>query len=490
MSKVERLMVLFHDLDEDVVPRILEFCDIYTVLSVSRVSKVFRALTLSPQLWISILLDLSARCLIYIPDRQKLLTSSTKELIGEVRRLISGPTTWSEQSPTPPTISSSRSFHNVSLNAGVSGIRLLPGGGYFVLDQGLSIRCFDASTGECIWSRPTRVSDYAVEMLDDGRSAIFFLVLYTSIQELAVVHVHFTTGHSEDLFHVRLNIHMGFCKNPAVSQDLLGLCLRFTDTDDSALIVINWRQRTFVIFNGSPAWPRPGVAFVPGHVILTTAAKEAPYEQLILVYTLTSIASRWEPLSEVESNDRLSRYPRILAEDTSPAIVEHIAHQNQVFRNASRVQMTLHKSPLHENGYKLILYVSDLPAVQEKRTLRQQFGLAPRRAQGAMLFTFRLMVPSSTERVLRLSRTSVTPAVADLFFPKVSYAGYSVDSVNGRVIDVRIAESRRHNKQDLLSPAAAREIGVDHHTGYGSVHLLASTVTIARFPEVKIQCYV
>lgn len=53
---------------------------------------------------------------------------------------------------------------------------------------------------------------------------------------------------------MRLKIHMGFCKNPASSGDLLGLGLRFMDTGDSGILVVNWRRRTFVIFNGSPAW--------------------------------------------------------------------------------------------------------------------------------------------------------------------------------------------------------------------------------------------
>ncbi|KAJ7452989.1 hypothetical protein B0H11DRAFT_2288432 [Mycena galericulata] len=261
-------------------------------------------------------------------------------------------------------------------------------------------------------------------------------------------------------------------------------------------MVINWRQRTFVIFNGSPALPRPGVAFVPGHVILTTAACEAPYDQLILVYTLASVASRWRPLNEVESNDRLSAQElRIYAEDTAPLIVERIAHQNEVFRNVSRVQMTLHKSPLRDNGYKLILYVSDVSHVQDKitfgNTVLQGFGLAPRRAKGAMLFTFRILVSSPGEHVLRLSRTSITPAVPGLLWPKPSYAGYAVDPMGyGRVIDLRIPQGQRLDKRYLFSPGAAREVGVGY-TGGGNVHVSASTaVTVVKWPDVEIKYYV
>lgn len=189
-------MAHFHDLDEDVLPRILAHCDIYTILSVSRVtlprrhpshlltaaqlqvSKFLRALTLSRQLWHSLLLDLAARSLLHIPDREKLKAYSTAELIMEVKRLISGPATWSDESSTAPTLAGSTSFNNCRVNSSPADIRLLPGGRFFVVHHGQGVKCWDATTGDGIWTYPARVTDYSVEMLDEGRSAIFFFLVY------------------------------------------------------------------------------------------------------------------------------------------------------------------------------------------------------------------------------------------------------------------------------------------------------------------------
>ncbi|KAJ7456131.1 hypothetical protein FB451DRAFT_1564727 [Mycena latifolia] len=467
--------MLFHDLDEDVLPRILANCDICTVLSCSRVNKIFRAVTLSKQLWLSLLLDLSARSLIRIPPHN-FLDYSTDDLIAVVKRLLSGPTTWSHQSYVPPTVSESMSLNNPAVSAGGFGIKLLPGGQYFVVDYGVGIKCCDAKTGDCVWTRPSRVSEYSVDMLDEGRSAIFFLVLYTSPQELAIVHVHFITGHSDELFHTRLNIHMGFCKNPALLGDLLGLALRFTD--GGAILVIDWRKQTYVLFNCSSAWPRPGVAFIPGHVILNTADAEEPYEQLILVYALSSLSSRWRPVAEIASSDRLSdNKMRIFAKDITPVVRERLRHQNVAFQNALRIQMTLHANPLRVDAYKLIVYVFAPPRPSSfGESLRRGLGLEPRSASGARLFTYHLVVGPTH---LHWARTSVVPAVPDLFFPEVSYAGYTH------------SQDARERFLGEWAPDAPREIELAE-TGGDSVHLSSPSgaVTVFKPPKVEINYYV
>lgn len=186
-------MVRFHDLDVDILPNILSCCDIYTLLSCSQVTsnlwlkafadstslkinKFIRPLALAKPLWLALLLDLSARSLVYVPLRRKFNDYSTDELIAVVKHLVSGPTTWSEKSSLAPMKSGSTSFDGCILPAAGGKIRLLPGGRYFALTHDLGIQCWDAGSGKRIWSRPTCVSDYSVEMMYGGCSAIFFLV--------------------------------------------------------------------------------------------------------------------------------------------------------------------------------------------------------------------------------------------------------------------------------------------------------------------------
>ncbi|KAJ7834720.1 hypothetical protein B0H14DRAFT_2798059 [Mycena olivaceomarginata] len=222
--------MLFHDLDEDVLAHILVSSDIYAVLSFLRVSKPFRHLALSKQLWLSLVHDLSTRY--FIPNLDTVHECTSAQLIAKVRWLVCGPATWSQQSSVLPTVSFSKTFSFPETIPLRRRSRLLPGGRYFAVWEDSDLQCFEVVTGRCVWNRPLtgiHSVSWDVEILDDGASAIFVFVQFYSLTEteiLSIVQVDFRTGHSEVNFHMGLNRDVAHYHSPILSGNLLAIGVR------------------------------------------------------------------------------------------------------------------------------------------------------------------------------------------------------------------------------------------------------------------------
>ncbi|KAJ6477767.1 hypothetical protein C8R45DRAFT_1007758 [Mycena sanguinolenta] len=418
----------FHDLDEDVVAQILVSLDIYTVLSLSRVNKSLRRLTFSKQLWIALVLDLSS--LYLIPDLHPTDNHTTAQLIAKVKSVVCGPATWSERSPVPPTICFSRTFPGGSVL--FSKPRILPGGRYFAIWRDSALHCYDVLTGRCVWTASAQ--SWRMEMLPDGRAANFLLLLSG---RLSIVLVDLITGNSDEVFSLELDIQMARYFHPILSGKFLALGLvRYSPHMRAGILVVDWQEATYVIFElSSPADPLTEVAFVPGHIILTPPALKSPYDRLVFVYALSSIASHWRPVSEFVSHnaDVLFSQHICLLEDVLPVVVESLQHDNQVFRNEPgrirlAVRMMVHSNPIRDNVYKLGVYVSANTMAGTRSSLMETFqqkfhlGGAPVCAIGTMLFSYQLMLGGPKLSWTRMSVASKVPPMH--ITSSWSYTGY------------------------------------------------------------------
>ncbi|KAJ6556133.1 hypothetical protein B0H19DRAFT_1262234 [Mycena capillaripes] len=429
-------MLFFHDLDEDVLAGILAYCDVYAVVSFSRVvNKFFRAAALSIGLWQSLLRDLSA--FHHIPDLHHIGEYTTAQLVAQVKRLICGPATWADQSTLPPTVSSSKTFP-------VGGdARLLPGARYFAVFRGSDIQCWDVTTGSCVWvhflSNCSAGTSWAVDMHNDGHTAVFLFILillYKKQQELSIVQVDLATGTSEEVFRLELHSCIRLCRSDicTLSGNLLGISVYgLQGRMKTRVLVIDWRKGAFVIFESSP---KTQVAFVPRHLIF--ANPMAPNDVLFVVYTLGSISSRWISVCGIKSIvDDLC--PCIRPTDIAPLMVERLEHNSRLFNNNVSVEMTLHSNPIRFNAYKLTFYAWHPPWA--KSSLLDTIRRAD--ATGALL-TYQLIVDSSADRCLSWARISVIPAATRLTSP-ISYPGYALTYAQNsttRIVDARVLRRR------------------------------------------------
>ncbi|KAF7347988.1 hypothetical protein MSAN_01750900 [Mycena sanguinolenta] len=260
--------------------------------------------------------------------------------------------------------------------------------------------------------------------------------------------------------------------------------------EEHMIVIINWRERKYVVFyTGHIYTPaRNYMVHVPGHIILATAALEPPNDQLLLVYTLHSIASRWRPVEELLHNTDLPAHDiRIHPYDISPILVERLEHNNRVFRGSAshglHIRMMLYANPIRHNAYKLMVYASVMAAGRSLRdTFRQCFK--DRSAQGTVLFNYAINLGASGFSWTRISSVSVLPGA---FYCNPSYAGY---------IAISRSTSCGYNTTKIVDPRlrqrwlghAMRDIVVSTEPAWSS---LSSTgvLLVSKEDGIEVACY-
>ncbi|KAJ6609012.1 hypothetical protein B0H10DRAFT_511216 [Mycena sp. CBHHK59/15] len=149
-------MSMFHELDEDILLGVLSNCDVHAVLCVSRVSKLLRSIAMSKPLWLSLLADLASRSLMDAFQYSEITNCSTAELIQMVKRLVTGPETWSRRTVTP-AVWREISVKPTSIRGGTNpteyNIRLLPGGRHVMVEHHTGrFECWSVKTGSLVWT--------------------------------------------------------------------------------------------------------------------------------------------------------------------------------------------------------------------------------------------------------------------------------------------------------------------------------------------------
>ncbi|KAF7342632.1 hypothetical protein MSAN_02020000 [Mycena sanguinolenta] len=490
----------FHDLDEDVLAQILLLCDIYTVLSFFRVNKSFRCLALSKQLWRSLVFDLSSRH--FIPHLDAIQDCTTAQLLAAAKWLVCGPETWTAQAHAPPTVSFSRTFPPGG------EARLLPGGRHLAVLRSRNLYCQDVLTGRDIFIRalePLHTMSWEMEMLDDGHTAIF-LFLHSPIgmaPELSILRVDLTMGHSDQLFHLELNQNGGLYNSPIISGDFLALRLKANE-NQRMIVVINWRELKYVQFNDSNfseiTFANDRLVFLPGHIILVTAASKPPNEQLLVVYTLRSIASRWRPLEELQHNAGLPPEELLISpERISPMIFQRLVHNSRVLRVSQgarlHIGIMLHPNPIRRDAYKVVVYSSDTTPNTSRQGFNRVQGEGRGRGQGTVLFTYavhaspRVGIRASTDYELSWTRTSAFAIAPEIIRFPLSYAGYAVISshIRGTSGATRVVDPRPMG--GFSTKQTMREVVVISQPPVPASLSSSGVLIVSKDDGIQISCY-
>ncbi|KAF7348515.1 hypothetical protein MVEN_01369000 [Mycena venus] len=241
-------------LDEEILLEIFALTDIYTVLTLSRVSdsnicfsqsldldisKVttrFRAIASTKQLWLLFVKQLFSPGLIDVPSDEILESWSCDELTSMVKRAVSGPRTWFPDSPTAPTL----------------------------------IRQF-------------------VVPLEDNRA--FSTVLLPGGRHVSTgVLGSFNTTASLDLDPSKFRV-----QNKIV-EDYFGYILS-NETDPENLnwipFLVDWRTGQYIALNCLET--KPDFRILPGYVLLTSP-RSVPLS--VRIYSILSLQQLWRPLSD------------------------------------------------------------------------------------------------------------------------------------------------------------------------------------------------
>ncbi|KAJ6477212.1 hypothetical protein DFH09DRAFT_436465 [Mycena vulgaris] len=247
--------MLFHDLNEHVLAEILARCDIYTVLSFTRVNKYCRHLALAhKQLWISLIRDLECRGLLDLPPAANMQEYTTVDLIDEVKRVVQGPKTWSPAYPSPPVLQRETIVRFEQPRGGNrTSFSVLPGGRYFALtDRWTALEVWELATGRCVWTHPHSISCWSFDMVDGGDVAFMVCHVHNPSYNAAieVIRLDLHTGQSSDIIRIPLP-GMRNSSLATLRGDFFAISLNI-QLPSAQLLIVNWRAETYALLRFPP----------------------------------------------------------------------------------------------------------------------------------------------------------------------------------------------------------------------------------------------
>ncbi|KAJ6449186.1 hypothetical protein C8R45DRAFT_1084299 [Mycena sanguinolenta] len=154
--------LVLSDLAPEVILAILARCDIASVVSTCQ---YLRALALEKSVWKGLLDNLQRRAILDQNCTPSLETLSTDEMIEVVRRLLTGPQTWSPQnvdSVSVPKVSKKITLHPFGTHPGVlqqgDSAKLLPSGRYILSNcRRTTLECWNVTDDKMAWRYTTAI---------------------------------------------------------------------------------------------------------------------------------------------------------------------------------------------------------------------------------------------------------------------------------------------------------------------------------------------
>ncbi|KAF7353554.1 hypothetical protein MSAN_01545500 [Mycena sanguinolenta] len=368
----------FEALREDILLRILFFCDISTVLVASSINKALRRITFSRQLWLSLVLDTRFRDALDLPppNREKFECLSTEELIAVVKNAVTGPCSIgdSEHDESSVTLTSVQ----IPLNDMEYCLkwRLLPSARYLLLHNTSTTQCtsylYDVWSARRVWCRLVRSDNVCVVDLVPGGAVarVFFAqwVVHPNTYMLHVEEVDLTTGASHELFTFRLYSTFLKVTPRAIVGDFLLATVQYSCFNNAILVLINWRASAFVSLGRNGPYREQ---LIPGHIVSTNWGNVPPYACTLTVAALEADSDHWhwQPLAELERN--LS--PQLEARSTPPITMQDRLEYNH--RPLTPVSVMITPDALHAGAYNISVYglqICERPP--RSRTLMRRIG--------------------------------------------------------------------------------------------------------------------
>ncbi|KAJ6472433.1 hypothetical protein C8R45DRAFT_1217741 [Mycena sanguinolenta] len=329
---------LLSNLAPDVIFSIFAHCDISSVISASQTCRYFHDLAFDKSVWLALLDNLRRKSIL---DRtSNLETLSVAEMIGIVRRLITGPQTWSpgELDSDPVTEVSKTITLHPQIGPG-NTVKLLPSGCYVLFENQGTLGCWSVVHDRLVWRHTSRqehgvIVGFAAEEMDT-ESVIVMLCLVASglMHFIEIVSVDLRTGTSNLLLAAPApdsEVMYPFYQ-PVICGALAAVKFQ------SEYLIINWRTKSNVRVHGHDSHSQ--FALIPQHLVILTPSINGE-TQIHLI-----------------SNDTLGAYTALDdPREFSPVSAEEIpkVHTLHVMNTVQSLQvMQIHPSPIRDAEYRL-----------------------------------------------------------------------------------------------------------------------------------------
>ncbi|KAJ6472449.1 hypothetical protein C8R45DRAFT_1013051, partial [Mycena sanguinolenta] len=281
------MVLLLSNLAPDVIFSIFAFCDISAVVSASQSCRYLHDLAFDKSVWLSLLDNLRRRSIL---DRTSdLETLSVAEMIGIVRRLITGPLTWSpgELDHDPVAEVSKKITLHPQINPenpGFGSVKLLPSGCYVLFPTQHTLECWDVAHDRLVWTHTPgpELVDFGAEESDTNLSII---MIYgpTPSPFVEMVNVDLRTGTHNCILAARAS-HSTRFEKPVICGALAAVRLNL------GYMIIDWREKSYFIIRGDDWDSR--FALIPRHiVVLKSSINGEPQLHLISNETIGTFFS-------------------------------------------------------------------------------------------------------------------------------------------------------------------------------------------------------
>ncbi|KAJ7167297.1 hypothetical protein C8R43DRAFT_1160767 [Mycena crocata] len=330
----------------DILLSIFALTDISTVLSLSQVNRAFYAVVNTKHLWLSIVRDLAARGLIDAAPDDILREFSTHALIGEIRRVVVGPHTWSKVSIDPPTLARKITLPIKHWDRyRFDDTQLLCGGKYLILtNSDQLIEWWDVYAGRRVWARPKKEGIYLARYLLHFRGswAIFCPELESFAGRLfQISRVDVETGQSFDI--LRASTRMSARQ---ISGDFIACKMHEGDHMDD-IVLVNWRLEEFVQLRGLTE--KSIFALCRGHIAFFA---EGPGGEVYL-FPFSSFSGLWRPCSGFNLDVASINVATLASQHLSLDIMVDSTSEGECRG------MEIVKSPLWEDSYELVVTIRE-----------------------------------------------------------------------------------------------------------------------------------
>ncbi|KAF7353479.1 hypothetical protein MSAN_01537500 [Mycena sanguinolenta] len=349
------MTLLLSNLAPDVIFSVLVFCDISSVIAASQTCRYLHDLAFDKSVWLGLLDNLRHRSIL---DRTiELGTLSVAEMVKIVRRLITGPKTWS---PLNIWVPSAEVFREITVHLrsepGLGSsltykAQLLPSGHYVLFAAGSILECWNVAEDRLVWKYTSAIDskselvwvvDFAAQETDI-ESVIIMVCARTFPNQKAwveIVNLNLRTGTRDVLLLARAP---DFALSVPFLQPVILGALATVKMYIDTYMIIDWTAHLYMILR-APSDNTSQIALIPQHILLMTRSPSLTGQQIHLI-SIDALHALWTPTSSV---DGPLKFSLISAEDIPKlSTFEHTDDGHSVHK------MYVHDSPLQDGEYRV-----------------------------------------------------------------------------------------------------------------------------------------
>ncbi|KAJ7758738.1 hypothetical protein B0H16DRAFT_1535454 [Mycena metata] len=399
----------------DVIFSIFIHCDIAAVVSASQTCRYLHNLALHKSVWLALVEDLRRRFLlpeILIPNLDE---ASTTDLIDLVKRMLTGPETWSPTSsgftpevskriPLHPTIR-----HRTGSLSQENEAQLSPSGRFVLFKNWRTLECWDVAADVLIWTHVpgfdrAELSEFAMDEIIDRDTLVIMIceTAYYSSRNLKnyieILELNPRSGTYANLLQVR-------CPDTSYDHQFQAPAIRgfvavvALSASGHMYLVLDWQSQIAFAVEASPTHDMRAyymlMEIIPGHLILKTR------DDLYLISVQAALLSHGTPVDLNAGTPfnpvTVNQLPKILAQNIN------LSAEGSP-RSPHMHQLSVHPSPLHRDGYRVWVFHSrsDVDAVLCSYDLVLLPGTAP-----------------------SWSKRTRVPARSGLYYQRIAYSGHT-----------------------------------------------------------------